>query len=305
MQDSPKSDLLPNLFLIGAPKAATTALADLLSRSREVDLGKTKEPGILVNDSYGEARQRGLYRAHFAGCEASRFRLDATPWTFYSARAPEIIDGLGPRGATQILLSLRDPLGRIQSMYADQVLRGRERRTYEDALKDSMRGVDQPLALSYVATSCYGKHLERWLDWRSAELGIVFFEHAVDPGRAPGMIDAIGRRLGISLGPLQPANVRATRSPILARPIDAAVSAGSRLPAGVKARLRPGLSAVARQILRRSPSREVDLPSTVISDAALRRDLESLLAADRRLLRSRLTPGLLLLPELPEWMDGE
>lgn len=301
---SPDDDRLPNLFLIGTPKAATTAIAELLASSDEVALGRTKEPGILNNSSYGSRHQEALYLSHFNGCEGNRFRLDATPWTFYAPDAPETIDGLRGRQSKQILLSLREPFARIQSMYLDQVVRGRERRDFECAVRDSMQpAADLPLALSYLSTSSYAQHLDRWMRLDTAEVVVLFFEHVVDPSRSSALVDGLARHLEISLdGGLKPANVRSMQSPLLARPIDVAVAAASHLPAGAKARLRPLLSGAARQLLRRSPTRVVAPPSTEIRDPGLRRELDERLAEESRRLRSLLPSTTQLHLDPPEWV---
>jgi Sulfotransferase family len=48
----PNFDRMPNLFLIGAAKAGTTALYDYLAQHPQVFLSRIKEPMFFSRDEY-------------------------------------------------------------------------------------------------------------------------------------------------------------------------------------------------------------------------------------------------------------
>lgn len=302
------SELTPNLLLIGVPKSATTGLANQLSSSPDVSIGITKEPGILSNRTYDFHASQVLFDSHFSSSTTCRYRLDATPWTFYEPSAPEKVSAFSASSSepAKTILSLREPLSRVQSMYIDQVVRGREKRPFETAIRECMSQSDhRHLATSYIDTSLYGHHLQRWLEPATTQLDlkVVFFDDLVDADRAAVVTASLQRWLRLDLPGLERANSRSGRHPIATRPIDAAVAVGARLPPRLKLRVRGPLSGAARRLLRWSPSRPVPLPSVDIADHGLRTDLEILFASDIDHLSVQLSDDLVLSGlSRPGWM---
>ncbi|WP_081623689.1 MULTISPECIES: sulfotransferase [unclassified Thioalkalivibrio] len=126
-----KSSSRPNLFLIGAPKAGTSALADSLSRHPSVYCWK-KEPRffdagvfyddpdlypILTIDKYLENYDN-------PDAEAAAYRLDASVFNMYSVESISRIQELNPDA--KFILVLRDPVAASKSMFIQRLKYVRE-----------------------------------------------------------------------------------------------------------------------------------------------------------------------------------
>ena len=172
----------PNLFLIGAQKAGTTFLANLIDQHPDICVSEPKEPAYLTRN-----RQRGLdwYRSRFKNPDAA-YLVDAT--TGYTSSpllsmdedpeasgfwgVPERMQALSPQAA--LVYVVRDPVSRTYSAYWHNVRAGHESRPFREALEaDSY----------YLRTSCYYDQLELYRRYFSREQILVLkFEDLVgDP----------------------------------------------------------------------------------------------------------------------------
>ncbi len=134
----------PQVYLIGAQKAGTTFLANLLGAQPEVCVASPKEP-----DFYTRYRERGLdwYRERFAKPEDGLL-LDAStsytaaPLAGYVTAAnegrsryagvPAAIRAMAP--AARFIYLVRNPAARLHSAYWHEVRAGNERLPIEQAL---------------------------------------------------------------------------------------------------------------------------------------------------------------------------
>lgn len=110
---------LPNLLLIGAMKASSTQLYDMLGSHPAVFASAEKEPHYFTSPEYGDAEAWNRYLDLFRGAPAgSVYRLEGS--TGYS-KMPR----LGPTaerirkdlGEPRLVYLLRDPVSRIVSNY--------------------------------------------------------------------------------------------------------------------------------------------------------------------------------------------
>ena len=129
---------LPSMYLIGAQKASTTALFQLLRKSSGI-CGANARPGSFATASYKEVHffdnagvpweearaNRSLYTRLFRREEcASRRFLDATPQYQYSWNAPMRMSQFLPeawRPRVRMVTILREPLSRDLSYYNHRV----------------------------------------------------------------------------------------------------------------------------------------------------------------------------------------
>ena len=133
--------VLPNLYLIGAGKCATTSLAASIVAHPDVLAGLKKEPHYF-NLNRG-AGQELWYRSHFplSATVALRRRLrsrepvigDYTPSSYYCPHAAEQISSLG--GQPKIIISLRNPVDRAHSMYRHWYKMGSTDLSFEQAIE--------------------------------------------------------------------------------------------------------------------------------------------------------------------------
>jgi len=111
------SGAAPNLFIVGAMKAGTTALHGYLDRHPDIFMSDPKEPGFFA-DPAPDAAARAAYLALFAGGAGRRWRGEA------STRYTKTHDAAGVAGRiaeiapeARILYMVRDPVARIVSQY--------------------------------------------------------------------------------------------------------------------------------------------------------------------------------------------
>lgn len=166
--------VLPDTFLVGAPKSGTTYLAAWLGASDAVFVPPVKEPGFFLEPHHYE-RGLGAYAARYystAGREP--VVVDATPWYLYPPSVPELIASSIGVDKVKILVVLREPVARAVSMYQDQYGRRRESRSMAQAFADDL-AIEDPdralaatpateLPLHYVLCGRYAEPLGRYLD---------------------------------------------------------------------------------------------------------------------------------------------
>jgi Sulfotransferase domain len=182
----PNFDRMPNLFIIGAAKAGTTALYDYLTQHPQVYLSRVKEPMFFSRE---EKYARGLdwYEAeYFNGAEDYPVRSEATPHYLYWSEkvAPRIKDVYGER-PVKFIVSLRDPVSRAYSWYWNMVREGREDldfdealRVEEDRLKQNRYELYQrgSMVYGYYTGSRYASLLQPYLELFSLESFFFVFQ---------------------------------------------------------------------------------------------------------------------------------
>ncbi len=113
--------MLPDFFIIGAPKAGTTALATYLAERPDIFMCEPKEPQYFTFDFPGHrgVHRQDEYEALFdpAGPPV-RVRGDASVWYLYSRRAIPEIARLCP--GARLLALLRRPDEMVVSLFAQQ-----------------------------------------------------------------------------------------------------------------------------------------------------------------------------------------
>ena len=183
-----------NLFLIGAAKAGTTALAEMLGNHPEISPLAIKEPGHFCHDIYAEGFSAS-YQKMLRWDEAKFFESDALDQRHMAfvevrdnydrlvveaAEAPYILDAstaylpstsaaeniASYNAEAKIIVSLRNPATRAYSHYNMARKYGKEQRSFLDAIKAEAAlekarwGWDE----CYLELGYYAPQLERWLN---------------------------------------------------------------------------------------------------------------------------------------------
>jgi hypothetical protein len=119
---------LPDFFVIGAPKAGTTALHAALAAHPGLFMSSVKEPKFFLSDGPPPSRGGGpgdvqTYREHiwrreeyealFAAAPRGALRGESTPFYLYRTDAQERIRALVPDA--KLIVILRDPVERAHS----------------------------------------------------------------------------------------------------------------------------------------------------------------------------------------------
>jgi hypothetical protein len=182
----------PNFFIVGAPKAGTTALYLYLKQHPSVFLPEAamKEPHyftpelrhptfLRTADDYAAIFEQGHGRARLG--EASVFYL-------FSKEAARRIHEFDPEA--RIIIMLRDPVDMIYALHNEHFTNGIEKyRSFHDALAAEQRRVSgeervgaglSPELFSYRQIGAYARQVQRYRSvFRPEQIHYVFFEDFV------------------------------------------------------------------------------------------------------------------------------
>lgn len=168
---------VPNLFLVGAPRAGTTALYNSLAAHPAIYVPREKEPQhLLFADGHGrnlyayrDARRvpaasvcsytsHDAYKALYTKCDGHQYLLDGSTLYWVHDYAAASIAQLSPNA--RIVVVLRDPVARALSHYQFNVGRGEEATDFHTAIQEELRGERRGWWLGgYVHASRYDDRL--------------------------------------------------------------------------------------------------------------------------------------------------
>jgi hypothetical protein len=175
-RDRPETGALPDFVIIGGKKCGTTSLYNLLAQHPHVEPAASKE--LHYFDLLFEEEDTEWYRRCFPAprWEDGRRTItgEATPY-MPSRKAPEMMAKVVP--GVRLIALLRNPVDRAYSDYLQVVRKGREPRTFEEAVGDETS--------EYLSRSVYVDQLLRWAEFFDREQVLVlksedFFELPAD-----------------------------------------------------------------------------------------------------------------------------
>ncbi|MCG8425795.1 MAG: sulfotransferase domain-containing protein [Chromatiales bacterium] len=167
--------MLPNFLIIGAPKAATTWLADCLREHPDIFIPELKELRYFCGANHG----KGLawYQQHFDEAQGAAVVGEASPSYLGSLAAPQRIHELLPQA--RLILSLRHPVDQAYSFYWHLMSRGHISCNTEF----SRFFVEQRPRAGY-----YGYNVSRYLEYfDSSQMLILVYEKDVQPDPSLGI----------------------------------------------------------------------------------------------------------------------
>lgn len=203
---------LPNVFLIGAPKAGTTSLACWLKVHPDVYVSVPKEPYFWASD-YPRMRQhhgfadRESYEVLYGSgrAQAARFRVDGSTTYLYSRTAvPDILTAVPD---AKFIVTLRNPVDLLVSWHRTQLVVLNEDETdlalaWRRSLDGRTSGAD-PLdqkLLDYPRIGALGAAVDRLFELVDpAHVHVVVFDDLVE-GSAQ-VWDSLTAFLGINAHP--------------------------------------------------------------------------------------------------------
>jgi len=183
--------VLPNLIIIGAAKSGTTSLHYYLDQHPEIEMSTPKEPHFFGRGEWRE--QLGWYESLFP--VPAPVRGEASPsYSTYPVKrdVPRRIRELIPEA--KLIYLVRDPVERLPAHYSQHVSHGKETRSFEQALTESLRDGDDP-GNPYLAGSSYATQVEQYLQHFPAEQLLVIDQAELAEDRLStlrGVFDFLG-----------------------------------------------------------------------------------------------------------------
>src|SRR6266571_3292554 len=165
--------VIPNLFIVGAPRCGTSSMHIYLSHHRQVFMSKAKEPHHFGSDLEMRWRpfaDRARYLELFQGARDGQIAGESSVLYLYSKNAPRDIQALSP--SAKIIIMLRDPVEMVPSLHTHNLFL-----LYEDLtdLKEALAAEDDrraarripstcllPLSLQYTTLGRYAEHVRRY-----------------------------------------------------------------------------------------------------------------------------------------------
>ncbi|TVR45206.1 MAG: sulfotransferase [Rhodobacteraceae bacterium] len=200
-----------HLFIIGAPKAGTTTLAQMLAEHPDIHQGAIKEPRFFTDfaaRSWSGPGSRDFetsmvtdlpsYRALYAGAARGSLWLDASTDYLSNAAARDRLVALARDNCVKLICLLRDPVDRIVSEYQHTLRDLLESESLQEALAhEEARRRDgwQPL-FWHRRRSAYHADVTAYKAAFGEDLLILDFAELRDPSRIRARIYGF---LGLSL----------------------------------------------------------------------------------------------------------
>jgi hypothetical protein len=152
------TNTLPNFFILGAAKAGTTTLVDILRQHPQAYLPFDKEPMFFSRDAFYQNGFEWYCRTYFKNAHAYPARGEASPHYLYWA------DKVAPRVKTayddhsvRFIVIMRHPVDRAYSWYWNMVREGLEDLPFEQALaEESARLTENRVAFQSLGSMRYG-----------------------------------------------------------------------------------------------------------------------------------------------------
>lgn len=198
-QDAIQQFKLPNFLIVGAQKAGTTSLFDILNQHSQVFLPPEKELHFFDHKTEVE---KGLehYASYFSNAGAAIATGEVSPlYLFYPDVAPLIRSMLGRE--IKIIILLRNPSERAFSHYKMMFAGGYEKRPFQQAIADNMarlqNGISFDRITSYLDRGFYAFQLKNYFDhFPSENIRVILFEEDFVENRKAA-ISSIQKFLGV------------------------------------------------------------------------------------------------------------
>lgn len=128
-------DLLPTFFIIGAAKAGTTTLYDILKQYSDVYMPYQKEPSFFCDDEYYLNGLSWYLNTYYKKATKQNNRGDASPrYLFWGEKVVQRWGAIDCDFLPQIIVIFRDPVKLVYSYYWQMRREGKENLPFREAL---------------------------------------------------------------------------------------------------------------------------------------------------------------------------
>ncbi|WP_345969905.1 sulfotransferase domain-containing protein [Sulfurimonas sp. HSL1-6] len=176
--------MLPNFFIVGAPKAGTTSLYHYLSEHPEVFMSEPKEVNFFSKE---EIEAQGLYYDDFKAGNLAKYEAlfedagtakaigeGSVSYLFYPKTPQKLHDAIPD---AKIIILLRDPVERGYSHYLMDYRLGLVSQPYEEVVHQTGNHKHKKLYYQqYVALGLYYEQVKRYLDLFGLNQVKIYFQ---------------------------------------------------------------------------------------------------------------------------------
>ena len=191
---------LADFIIVGAAKAGTSSLFEILRRHPDIFIPQRKEcryfscmsgnftgPGAIDKNKTIQSPEE--YQGLFKKAEPGQLRGDISPdyLYFYQNAVPKMLDEMNAQ--VPIIIVLRNPIDRAYSHYLQKIRNGWENLSFEAALdaEAERRAANWSWGWRYVDVGLYAQQVKAYLDSFERVL-LLLFEEDVVTGQAVGKI---------------------------------------------------------------------------------------------------------------------
>ena len=197
------NNVMPNFFIIGAAKAGTTTLYELLKQHPDIFLSVIKEPQFFCREDQFEKGIDYYLDTCFRCSENSAARGEATPHYLYFEKVAKRIAASIPLDNQRFIVLLRDPVKRAYSLYWNMVAEGVESLSFTDAInQEKQRSTDPELAdkcslkYQYVRSGMYAAQIRTYYKYfHEKQFLFLFFEDLIQDEQV--VLQQVLRFLGV------------------------------------------------------------------------------------------------------------
>ncbi|MGZ4150451.1 MAG: sulfotransferase family protein, partial [Actinomycetota bacterium] len=243
---------LPNLLIVGVPKAGTSSLFAYLAQHPDICPSSKKELGYFTGGSQdGRSGPVEDYERFFTGCAGQRYVMEATPRYCYQG-TPVLRAIRETLGSPRLLLILREPVERLWSAYTFQRSLGHlggvaSFEEYLDACEAARREHPSILDQGYrkgLSIGMYGEYLGGWCEAFGRDLRVLWFDDLrADPA---GVVRDVAAWLGVD--PEAAASLSyGARNPTV-HPRSVALAKGAAVGRGLSRKLFSSAPALRRRL---------------------------------------------------------
>jgi len=135
------SKKLPNFIIVGSAKSGTTSLYKYMNQHPDAFIPTVKEPNYFVNNhemGTSVIKNKDDYTALFNCADETAIGEASTAYLYFPETAQKIKNSI-PN--CKILAIIRNPVDRAFSMWGHQVREGLEKKSFDDAINEELRGI--------------------------------------------------------------------------------------------------------------------------------------------------------------------
>jgi hypothetical protein len=174
---------LPNFFIVGAPKAGTTALYAYLDQHPQVYMSPLKEPCYFAPEQ-SQPNPHSSWDGYLTLYRSAREQTaigEATACYLWSRTAAQSIAARIPHA--RIIISLRNPVDRAFSQYLERLTIGATRKSFREEIDASLRSSRDgkfDYLWPFLEVGRYHEQILRYFDaFPRAQIHILFYEELV------------------------------------------------------------------------------------------------------------------------------